>query len=242
MFEDALRFPWNGEKKIETQAIGGVLTLLGVFVIPILFVYGYLVRVIRQTASGEVDEPPAFDDWGRLLTDGVVGFVITLVYTLIPGIVITVGALVVFGSFGVVGSAATDTGGGGALAVGGLLVTLLIGVVSLVLFLVAVYVVPAAVAAFARTGEFAAAFSPSVLRSMLTDRRYAMAWIVAVAIGILAQVVGGAVSATGVGAILVPFLTFYGNVAGAYAIGVGIADIDAVGASDEETPAGRPAV
>lgn len=242
MFEDALRFPWTGEKKIETLAIGGVLTLLGVFLVPILFVYGYLIRVIRQTASGEVDEPPAFSDWKELLVDGLIGFVISLVYTLIPGIVITVGAVVVFGSFGIVGSAATDSGSGGVLAAGGLLIALVIGLLSLVLFLVAVYVVPAAVAAFARSGEFGSAFSPSVLRPMLTDRRYAMAWVVAVAIAVLAQIVGGAASATGVGAILVPFLTFYGNVAGAYAIGVGIADMDVVGGHDEETPAGQPAV
>jgi hypothetical protein len=45
-----------------------------------------------------------------------------------------------------------------------------------------------------------------------------------------------------VGAILVPFLSFYGNVAGAYAIGVGISDLDTGEGSDEETPAGQPAV
>lgn len=242
MIEDALRFPWTGEQKIETQAIGGVLTLLGVFFVPILFVYGYLIRVIRQTAAGTVDEPPAFSDWQELLFDGLVGVVISLVYTLIPGIVITVGAVVVFGSFGVVGSAVADSSGGGVLAAGGLLLALVIGLVSLVLFLVAVYVVPAAVAAFARTGEFGAAFSPSILRPMLTDRRYASAWAVAVGIAILAQIAGGAASSTGIGAILVPFLTFYGNVAGAYAIGVGISELDTFGGSDEEAPAAQPAV
>lgn len=242
MFEDALRFPWQGEKKIETQAIGGVLTLLGVFFIPILFVYGYLIRVIRQTASGESEEPPAFSDWGELLVDGLIGFGISLVYTLIPGIVITVAAFIIFGSFGVVGSAAADSGGGGLLAAGGILAALVIVLASVLLFLVAVYVVPAAVAAFARTGEFGAAFSPSVLRPLLTDRRYMTAWAVAVGIAIAAQIVGGVVSATGIGAILVPFLTFYGNVASAYAIGVGISEMDMFAGSDEDTPTAQPAV
>jgi len=242
MFEDALRFPWNGEKKIETQAIGGVLTLLSVLFVPILFVYGYLIRVIRQTASGSVEEPPAFNDWGELLVDGLVGFVISMVYTLIPGIIITVAALVVFGSFGIVGSAAADSGGGGILAAGGVLAALVIVLVSVVLSLIAVYVVPAAVAAFARTGEFGSAFSPSVLRPMLTDRRYMTAWAVAVGIAILAQIAGSVVSVTGIGAVLVPFLTFYGSVAGAYAIGVGISEMDIFGSSDEETPAAQAAV
>lgn len=242
MFENALRFPWNGEKKIETQAIGGVLTLLGVFFVPILFVYGYLIRVIRQTASGSVEEPPAFSDWEELLVDGLLGFVISLVYALVPSIIITVAALFLVGSFGVVGSVTADAGGGGILAAGGVLGALVIILVSVVFFLVAVYVVPAAVAAFARTGEFGAAFSPSVLRPMLTDRRYLSAWAVAAGIAILAQIAGSVVSATGVGAILVPFLTFYGSVAGAYAIGVGISEMDTFGGSDEETPAAQAAV
>jgi hypothetical protein len=241
MFEDALRFPWTGEKKIETVAIGGVLTLLGVFFIPILFVYGYLVRVIRQTAAEDIEEPPTFDDWGELLVDGLVGFGISLVYLLVPGVVITVGTFLFFVPVSVVGSGAADSGGG-LLAAGGLLVAVVVFGLSLVLFLAAAYVVPAAVAAYARRGQFGAAFSPSVLRPILTDRRYATAWVVAVAIAILAQAAGGAVSATGVGAILVPFLSFYGNVAGAYAIGVGISDLDTGEGSDEETPAGQPAV
>ena len=241
MFENALRFPWNGDKKLETLAIGGLLTLLGVFFVPILFVYGYLIRVIRQTASGEVTEPPAFSDWGELFMDGLVGFVISLVYVLVPSIVATAGALLVLLPLGIVGSGATDSGSG-VLAAGGVILALVVAGLSLVLFLAAAYLIPAAVAAFARSGRFGAAFSPSVLRPILTDRRYVTAWAVAVAIALLAQIAGGAVSATGVGAILVPFLAFYGNVAGAYAIGVGISDMPVGGGSDEDAPATQPAV
>lgn len=241
MFEDALRFPWNGEKKIETLLIGGVLLLLSVFLIPVFFVYGYLIRVIRQTDAGEVDEPPVFDEWGELLVEGVVGFGISLVYFLVPTAIVTIGAVLFFIPVGVAGSGAGEAGGG-IIAAGGALIALLVVVLSALISIAAAYLVPAAVAAYARTGRFGAAFSPSRLRPLLTDRRYATGWAVAVAISLVAQILGGVVSATGIGVVLVPLLTFYASVAGAYAIGRGISDLDIDGSLEEGTTTSQPAV
>jgi len=241
MLEDALTYPWTGEQKVETLAIGGILSLLGVLFVPILFVYGYLVRVIRQVSSGDTDVPPVFDEWEELLVDGLVAFGISLVYVLVPSLVLAVGAVVWLVPGGVGVGVGGD--GGGALAVFGVLVALAVTSLALLGLLVAFYLVPAAVAAYARTGQFASAFSPSTLRTVGTDGRYAVAWLIAVVIGLLAQVVGGALALTFVGAVLVPFVTFYGNVASAYAIGSGVADTPLVGGSRESEPAaGQPAV
>ena len=38
MLEDAIKYPWTGEQKLETLVIGGVLGLLGILFIPSLFV------------------------------------------------------------------------------------------------------------------------------------------------------------------------------------------------------------
>jgi len=241
MFEDALRYPWNGDDKLETLLIGGVLVLLGVFLIPILFVYGYLIRVIRQTAVGNLAEPPVFSDWGDLLVDGVVGFVITFVYFLVPTIVVSIGAVLFFVPVSVVGSGAGDTGGG-IIAAGSVLIALTIVALSLLLTVAAAYLLPAAVAAFARTGRFGAAFSASTLRPIVKDREYATAWVVAVAIALLAQILSGAVSATGIGVVLVPFISFYGYVSGAYAIGLGVSDMDLEAVTKDDDAASRPAV
>ncbi|MBX0294336.1 DUF4013 domain-containing protein [Haloarcula nitratireducens] len=244
MLEDALRFPWNGEKKGETLLVGGLLSLLGFLFVPLLFVYGYLVRVIRQVAAGEPERPPVFDDWGELLVDGVVAFVISLVYLLVPTVAIAfVGGLFLFPVIVVEGSAAGAVGPrSGLLAVGGLLLALLALSASFLLLLAAAYLAPAGVAAFARTGRFGAAFSPSHLRTVGGDRRYATGWLVAVVVGFLAQVVAGAVGATGLGALLVPFVLFYGSVASAYAIGVGVSELGLTAETDEESTASQPAV
>jgi hypothetical protein len=163
------------------------------------------------------------------------------VYFLVPTAVITAGSVLFFVPVGIAGSGAGDAGGG-IVAAGGALVALFVVAVSVVLSLAAAYLVPAAVAAYARTGRFGAAFSPSRLRPLLTDRRYATGWLVAVAITLLAQLLGGAVSATGVGALLVPFITFYGAVAGAYAVGRGVSDVDGDSGLDDEAATSRPAV
>ncbi|GGN89795.1 DUF4013 domain-containing protein [Haloarcula pellucida] len=240
MFEDALRFPWNGEKKVETLLVGGVLSLLGFLFVPLLFVYGYLVRVVRQVAAGNTEAPPVFDEWGDLLVDGVVAFVISLVYLLVPVIAIAVAAFLFLVPVTIVeGGTGPRTG---LLAAGGVLVALLVLSVTLVLLLAALYLLPAGVAAYARTGRFGAAFSPGDLRSVAGDRRYAIGWLVFVAIGVLAQLLAGAIAATGVGALLVPFVVFYGNVASAYAIGAGVADVDIASETDEDATTGQPAV
>lgn len=240
MLEDALRYPWNGEKNVETLLIGGVLSLLGVFFIPVLFVYGYLVRVIREVSTGTEEVPPVFDDWGDLLVDGIVAFVIGLVYVLVPGIIVTAGTL----AWILPVSVGTSVGGnsGGGIAVVGVLVALLVLLVGLLSLLAAVYLMPAAIAAFALTGNFGAAFSPSTIRTVGTDESYAVAWLMAVVIGIIAQIVSGIVAATVVGLLLVPFIGFYGNVASAYAIGRGVADTDLRAEHSDDATAGQPAV
>ena len=240
MFEDALRFPWHGERKAETLLIGGVLTLLSVLFLPGLFVYGYLVRVVRRTAAGEDDAPPRFGEWGERLVDGLLAFVISTLYFLVPAIVVAGGALLFLVPVTVAGGGA-DTGAG-LLALAGGVLALVTVVLSLVLVLAASYLVPAAVAAYARTGRFGSAFSPAILRPIATDGRYATGWVVAVIVGFLAQVVASVVSATGIGLVLVPFVLFYGYVAAAYAIGLGVAEFDIGAERDEETPASRPAV
>lgn len=240
MLEDAIQYPWTGEQKLETLVIGGLLTLLGVFFVPILFVYGYLVRVIRDVSAGDTETPPVFDDWGELLVDGLVAFVVSLVYFLVPTVILVVGTL----TWILPVSVGTGVGGngGGAIALFGVVVAVAVFVFGLITAVAAAYLAPAAVAAYARTGRFGSAFSISMLRTVGTDGSYAVAWLVAIAIGILAQVVGGMLTLTFVGAVLVPFVTFYGNVASAYAIGAGVADTPPATESDDtESATSRPA-
>jgi len=220
MFEDALRYPAEGDDALTTIAIGGILGLLGVFVLPALIVYGHLVRVIRAVSEGDDEIPPVFEEWRELLMDGLRALLVTLVYTLVPTLLLTIAVAPVF----VISSVTVNgDGGGGVTAVGALilLLVLAVGVLGLIAVVAAVYVVPAAVTAFATTGRLGAAFSVSELRSIGGSGQFVTGWLVAVVISVLVGTLAGVVAATVVGALLVPFLNFYGNVAAAYALGAG---------------------
>ena len=238
--EAAIRYPWTGDRNVERIAIGGLLGLVGFLLVPILFVYGYNVRVLRAVSTGETETAPAFDDWGELLSDGLSAFVIVAVYFGIPFLLVAVGFIVSFFAF----VAGAGFGGEGTAAAAGLLgffglfaVQLLAGV----LFLVAGYLLPGAVAAYVRTDKLSAAFSPSTVRTVVTNRDYAIAWLFAFAINTIVGLATNVALVTIVGILLVPFISFYGQVACTYAIGRGIADISLDSDSDGEWPANQPA-
>lgn len=220
MFEDALRYPWAGEDRVERIAIGGVLTLLGVFLLPALIVYGYYVRVVRRVDGGDDDAPPPLGDWEALLADGVRAVVVGAVYALVPTAVVAVSVL---GWFLFVAAAiGAESGAVGVAAVAYGAVTFAL---SAAVTLLALYLFPAGVAAFAVTGRLGAAFSPGTVRRIGTDSRYVHGLLVSVGIVLVANLTVSLLSLTGIGGVLAPFVSFYAGVAAAYSLGRCVADV-----------------
>ncbi|WP_311172787.1 DUF4013 domain-containing protein [Halobellus ordinarius] len=214
MIQQSLQYPRHDDNWITTVIIGGILTLLGVFVIPTILVFGYFVRVARGTMRGD-ERPPAFDEWGDLFGDGLRAFVIAFVYGLVPGIV--GGVFVGGGIFSFVVGSGTESAGFLGLGTIGILLG---GLLALVLGLLAAYIVPAAISGFAETGRIGTAFSFDELSPVLTSGTYATAWLSAFAVVLAAVIVGGALNVIPfLGAIVGAFLTFYAAVAAYYLIG-----------------------
>ena len=232
MFEDALNYPRNSDSAVKTVAIGGLLLLVSFLVVPTFLVFGYVVRALRATLDG-VEEPPVFDDWGELLVDGLKAFAIGFAYSLVPTVLVVVALLASGVTLGL-----TGPGQGGNIAAG-LIAVVAVFAVAIVSLLLA-YVLPAAVVAWVRTDSLAAAFSPAELRTLAFSKSYATGWAVAFGISLLAGVVSGVLSSVLVGGLLVPFVTFYANVAGTYAIGTAVRRMPAVEDSPD-TPASQPA-
>jgi hypothetical protein len=216
---------------VKTIAIGGALLCLSFLVVPLFFVFGYVVRSLRAVMHGETT-PPEFDEWGDLGMDGLKAFAIAFVYSLVPTLIVMTALFLTVATFG-----PSETVFSG-LVTGLLLTVAVLGL--LAISLAAVYIVPAAVVAYVQTDSVGAAFSPSELRPLLFSRTYATGWLVAFGISLLAGVVISVLSATVVGAILTPFVTFYAYVAGAYAIGTAVREMPAIDAGDE-MPDARPA-
>lgn len=184
MFSEALEYPLEGDD-YTPLLIGSVLAFFSWLVIPAIILNGYYLSVIRTSYDGQ-RSPPQFEEWGDLFLTGLVGAIISIVYVFIPTVVF-VAIFVLTGGAGVL------LGGDAGLAsfLGGILIALL---VSGVLYLVVWYVLPAALANYARTDSIAAAFSPGQLKTILLNGDYAKAWAIALVIGLLGGVVMGFVN------------------------------------------------
>jgi hypothetical protein len=233
MIEDALYYPTESEAWEKTVAIGSglllvpqlavavfafvaVLTLgIGVILFPLvlpffltgLLVSGFYVQILRATVAGEATYPE-FDDWGRLLKDGVVAFVLGFVYALVPTVVLGVTLLIGLAT----GSLGGAGGAGDALGVLGLLVMLLGFLVALVIGLALLYVYPASLTNYAVRGRIGAAFAVDDLQQLLTSKDYATAWALAFGVAIATSVVGSIVGFVPIiGTFLSAPVSFYGG-------------------------------
>ena len=80
---ELFRFPLDDPRWKNKAVIGGLLVLLGSFIYPLFLpVYGYAVRIMRQTIEGRQASLPEWDDWGELWLDGLRYFAVILGYLL----------------------------------------------------------------------------------------------------------------------------------------------------------------
>lgn len=195
-FSDAVTRPMESDDWIMTVLIGGVLMFLGFLIVPLFLVYGYVVGIIRDRLAGD-DELPSFGNWATLFVEGLQAWLIGLIYMIVPLIVggATVGGAVL----------AMATGSEAGAAMG--FTTMFIGLgLTALLALVFGYVAVAAVVNFAREERFGAAFDFGELKPIVLHRDFAIAWLAAVAVFIVASII---YSIPVIGWLLAPFVSFY---------------------------------
>ena len=202
MLEDGLSYPVRGEP-IGRLIIGGVLGFLGFLILPLFALQGYLYKVLEGTIDGE-EQPPEFTNWGELVAKGIGVTVIGFVYSIVPVVL----WLVVTGAF--VGTGTAVGGDAGGLLAG-------LGVLSMLLFvpvlLLIYYLVPAATANYAAEGNLLAAFSLGSIADVVLSGEYLLAVLMPIVMGILVFGVSFVLTLTVIGAVLIPFVQFYGQVA-----------------------------
>lgn len=203
MLEEGLSYPFKGDNALGRNLIGGLLlAFFWVLFVPLLAFFGYIVRVLRTTVAGE-DEPPAFDDWGSLIVEGIQSFVIFFVYGLVPYVLL----FLLVAVLGVAGSA-TESGGDGIVAGVGV-----IGFLGILLASIVVqYIVPAALTNFAREERIGAAFDFDTIGDVILSSEYFVAWLLPIVVFVILYVIGIVLAMTFVGILLLPWLYFYGFV------------------------------
>lgn len=164
VFDFAIGYP---KRDGWTPAIlSSVMLLLGIFIVPLFIAIGYGFRVARAAALGR-PFPPAFEDWGGLLYDGLrfigVSLLAGLIWALIAGMVI--GGLIVAG---------TEAGA---------------GVAFLFFYFAASWFIAAFQTAFIGANSVPSAITDGRALSLLTSGYYVKAWLLTIVLGIIFNII-----------------------------------------------------
>lgn len=161
-----INFPATDPEWIPKVLLGG---LLGTIPVICFFTWGYYIKVLR-VAIGGTSQLPKWDDWGNLFISGLSVFIISVVYYLIPFIiaVISVGGILI---------TAITTGDVGLDVIGAAMGGFAL---SFILIFVSSFLLPMALAMYAKEDSMGAAFRfgelLSRIKSVLGD--YVIVFIV----------------------------------------------------------------
>lgn len=184
----AFVFPFQSKDWISRFVIGVVLLFVSMIipVIPAIFVYGYMIEVMRQSILSESLVLPEWANWGRLFKDGLRSLAVILVF-LGPAIVISIlGILIYFTT--VVGSIALTPDPSSSSALEGYTVLLMMGgmgvfflsmFVSWFLLFAGAVPLPAAIAHFTARDKLSAAFHVREWTALICADKlgYFIAWV-----------------------------------------------------------------
>lgn len=188
--QEFLSFPFR--KEYQSRLLIGVGLTAFSFVIPFLpliFVYGYLVQVLRRLIQGDAPTLPPWEDWGQIALDGLKFLGITLVYTL-PGMVV---GLVGMGTYFIwpFFIPALERSGNDLLIIiivfGSMIALFLALALSILLLGLGTFPLPMALAHFAKRGEFGAVFRLREIFGLIRRNlgAYSLAWIIVLGVGML---------------------------------------------------------
>jgi hypothetical protein len=180
----AFSYVFQDDRWIGKIVVGAVLAFFTFLLIPIPLLIGWAVGVTRNVMDGLEDPMPAWEDWGKLFTDGLKVLVAQMVYTLPFWILmcLTVGFVVAAGSESV-----------SVQALGFVGIALLICV--LLIFSIALFFLsPAIIIQYVRTDDFGACFHFSEVLGIARDNiadiiiTFLATWVAGLAIGLVSIV------------------------------------------------------
>ena len=183
---DAVRYPSQDWKKVVEL---GVFSLLSIVIIGILFVPGYVLRTLKATLAGS-GELPEFGDWGEMVVDSLKVIIVSIVYSIIPAIVIFIGIFGSIASMQNIGNLVSPVA-----AIGLLSGVAIIGVILWILFALFQTMAIANMALY--DSDLGAAFRFSEILDLIKSIGYAdyIIWfvvmiIISIVIGIIASILG----------------------------------------------------
>ncbi len=193
----AFRYPFHSPEGVSRFLVGVALLLLSLFIpiLPAIFVYGYVLQVMRRIIEGEPPALPEWKNWGRLGVDSLRGLLASIVY-LGPGLVVLFGGWLLFMILYLSGinlisnvRGALPSGIAMMLIFGALGILVLSFFAGLCLLLIGGVPLPVALAHMAAREKFGAAFSVFDWGAILAADRwgYFISWVMVVGLATLTQ-------------------------------------------------------
>jgi hypothetical protein len=180
-FGALIAFPVRGEKWAEKMLIGSGLILLGFIVpiVPLIFVYGYAIRIMLQAIAGERLQLPAWRDWDKLASVGARALVIWLIFLVPAMLVLGVGFVLYMLSSLSMAAAQSGSAWPFGLYFFGLSAWMISLPVGSLLMLLAAVIIPPALSHFAVNDRFSAAFAFKEWWPVLAANKmgYLVAWV-----------------------------------------------------------------
>ena len=96
-FGRAITFITEDERWLNKLGIGSLIMLATmVIILPIFWLIGYQIAIMRNVMAGSERPLPEWDDWGKLFMDGLMVTIAMLVYTLPIWLIICLGMTTIF--------------------------------------------------------------------------------------------------------------------------------------------------
>ncbi len=187
---ELLKAPLQDKQWMAKIAIGGVVSA-----VPVLSFcgMGYIVNLLKNVIKKKEGILPEWSDWGKLFSDGIIYFVISLAYMLIPALIFMVGMTV-----------------GGRCALGWACGAFIIFIAAIT-WLGACFILPMAICHYVATDDIKSAFAWKVIQEKIkgTIKDYGSAYLIAIGLFVAGYIVCFLLGLIIIGWILFPFLFFY---------------------------------
>ena len=196
---ESIKYPTTDNDWIKKVVIGGIL---GMIPIVNFIVQGYYLKILKGSIENK-SGMPEWEDWGNLFIKGLIVFIISIIYMLIPIIVISIsvgGAILAAVSGGTEAMIAAI-----GAAAGGLLIAFILMLISLLLL-------PMALAIYAKEESFGSAFrfGEIINRIFSNFGNYILVYLVIIVLGIIVGIITGILNIIPyLGMVIAIFANFY---------------------------------
>lgn len=200
-YTEALSFSFQDEEGFKKLLIGGIIAFVSLFTglifITGFFIMGYYINLLRNVMQGIEKPLPRWDNWSKLIVDGLLGGIISLIYFIVIG---GLAAIMIY-------SVVEDPGMRDFEMVMAIIVISLLALFSLTILC------SLGLARFATTNDFASAFNlTEIFRLLRNDFGNYLS------ISIFSFILNAVLFFAGLG-IFSPFTNFWGLVVQAHLIG-----------------------